>query len=192
MRRTAIFLMLIALMATACGGSDDAQTAADEAPVDAAELADQITDDVVDVVDEALSEVPGAADAAADAADADAGAAAGVINTEACTAAAEALSAVPQSIATALTGQVDIAEVDAQVQALADLDVPEQYAADFQVIADAYAEVASTLDGITLEPGAIPDADTQAELTELSTALSDSGYVAASTNLSGYFAGGCQ
>lgn len=177
MRRLAILLMLLAVAATACGGSDDTTEAVDEAVADAQADAEDAADEVADAVDEAVE---------------DAGAGAGAIDAEACTEAAEALTAVPQSIATALTGQIDVDEVKAQAQLVADLDVPEEFAADFQVIADTYAEVASTLDGIQLEPGAIPDADTQAALTELSTALGDPAYTTASTNVSAYFAGGCQ
>ncbi|HUG84364.1 MAG TPA: hypothetical protein VMM13_07350, partial [Euzebya sp.] len=164
MRRSLIILVLIATSATACGGADD--------------TADTTADDVAEEVGDAVDDV---AETAGDAA-------AG-IDSAACTEAAEALTAVPAAIGTALSGQGDLAETSAQAQALADLadDVPEQYQADFQVIADTYSEVASTLEGITLEPGTVPDAETQAALTELSTSLSDGAFVTASTNVTAYF-----
>ncbi|MGI9018788.1 MAG: hypothetical protein ACR2HR_17065 [Euzebya sp.] len=164
MRRLVIILAVLATFTTACGGAD---TTSDSGSTSSS-------------ADDTSADAP---------ADAVAG-----IDSAACTEAANALTAVPQSIATALTGTVDKAEVQSQIQAITDLadSVPDEFQADFQIIADTYSEAASTLDGINLEPGQVPDAETQAALTDLSAAFSDGAFATASANLSGYFAAGCQ
>ena len=174
-RSSLIIISLLTLLLTACSG------------------ASEVSDDPT------TADVEAGADVGADApADADAPAETGgdvtAIDASQCTEIAEALTAVPQGLAGAATGSVDTSGLQAQAQSLADAAdlVPAEYSDDFQVVADAFSSSASALDGVTIEPGQVPDADTIAALTDLSTELSSGEFTTASANISAYFAGGCQ
>lgn len=170
-RSSLIIISLLTLLLTACSG--------------ASEVSD----------DPSTADVEAGADVEADAdAPAETGGDVTAIDASQCSEIAEALTAVPQGLAGAATGSVDTSGLQAQAQSLADAAdlVPAEYSDDFQVVADAFASIASTLDGVTIEPGQVPDADTIAALTDLSAELSSGEFTTASANISAYFAGGCQ
>ncbi len=174
-RTPLIIISLLAMLLTACSG------------------ASEVTDDPSDPGDTAAVEAD--ADAAADtdgSAPADTGDVA--IDASQCSEIAEALTAVPQGLAGAATGTVDTAAIQAQAESLADVadQVPAEYRDDFTTVADAFASIADTLGGVSLEPGQVPDPETLNALTELSTELSSGEFAAASANISTFFAGGCQ
>lgn len=182
-RFIAVLFTLLAVLGAACSGSDDVADGASEAAdtdLDAVVQADPT--DESDAADEAE-----AGDTGGDSAGA-------TIDASQCTEIAEALSSVPAALSTAATGQADLSALQDQAEAFSEVadQVPAEVADDFQVVADVFAEIASTLDGVSLEPGQVPDQATIDALTELSTTLSDPAYSAASTNVAAFFAGGCQ
>lgn len=171
MRYFMLVFIALALAVTGCSGSDDPAVDAD-VDVDAA-------------ADDDSAEADVAIEAEADT---------GAIDSERCQEIAQALQDVPTAVTDAATGQIDTAAIQAQADALQEVadQVPAEISDDFQVVADAFGEIATTLSGTDLQPGEAPSAEDQAALTELGTTLSDTEFATASANISTYFAGGCQ
>ena len=169
MRYFMLVFMALALAVAGCSGTDDPAVDAD-----------------VDV--EATAEGDSAeADVAVDAE------ASGNIDAEQCQQVAEALQSVPAAMAGAATGNVDAEAVQAQAEAFQEVadQVPDEISGDFQVVADAFDEIATTLGEVDLSSGSVSPED-QAALQELSSTLSGTDFTTASTNIGEYFTAGCQ
>lgn len=171
MRVFMLMLAVLALALTGCGGSEDPVVDADA--------------DVQADADDGSAQADVAVEAEADTR---------ALDSEQCQEIAQALQDVPSAVGDAATGQVDAEALQAQADALQGVadEVPAEISGDFQVVADAFDEIAATLAGTDLQPGEAPSAEDQAALQELSTTLSDSEFATASSNISAYFAGGCQ
>jgi hypothetical protein len=172
MRALTALLLILCLGLAACGGGEETTDTADTDSASASAPAEEGADDTA-----------GDDTAAAEGIDADQ-----------CQEIAQALADASTAVGEAAAGTGDTAAIQAQADAFAEVadQVPAEFSADFQVVADAFSEIASTLAEVDLQPGEVPDAEAQAALTELGTTLSDSEYATASANISTYFAGGCQ
>lgn len=174
MRAVLLALAVLTLLTAACSGTEEGTITAEG---DAAATAD-----IADEGDTAAEDEGGA----------DVEAAAG-IDAAACTEAAETLNAVPLAMSEAMAGTGDFAALAAEAEAFTELadQVPAQYADSFQIVGDAFAEIAVTLGSLDLQPDEVPDAEAQAELQELSATLSSADFTAASSEVAAYFAAGC-
>lgn len=166
MRAALIILSLLAVLATACG-SDDTGSA-------------ELTDDTAI----ASAEVDGDADATVEV-DGDATAVTTDVAGlgERCTEITEAFTAIPAALGSAATGTADADAIRAQADAFAEVaaDVPAEYAGDFQLYADYFANIA-----VAVESG------DPAELATVASTGSSADFTAASSNLATFFANGCQ
>jgi hypothetical protein len=174
MRITTLSLLLaIALLAAACGGTDDLST--DDLTVDQTALDDIDVDDAADQASDAAAGVVSEIDQAG------------------CEDAATALETVPGDVADIATGQGDPAALEtslADFQAVAD-NAPADIAGDMDTIATTFTDIAATLQELDLQAGTLPGPDEQQEIAGAIGTLTGQAFTDATTTVSTWFAEGC-
>lgn len=162
MRRLALLLMALALVAVGCGGSDDESSAVDETTVEETTVAEDTT--TVETTDTDLS---------------------GALGDEDCL----ALAGVGASIAQAFSGAVDSGD-EADLDELAS-KVPEEIRADVETLARALATYSEEIQDIGIEAGATPSAEQLQELQTAIASLDQEELTAASQRLEAWSQANC-
>ncbi len=160
MRWLALLVLALALVAAGCGGSDDESSAADETTIEETTTSEETTTE--DTTSEETT---------------DDGDLSGVLADEDCL----QLASIGAKFSEALTGASD-EEAAAAFQQLAD-EVPDEIQADVQVLADWFAEYASKLQDIGLQPGQTPNAEQIAQLQTVLASLDQEEVSAASERI---------
>ena len=161
MRWLALLVLALALVAAGCGGGDDDSSAADDTTIEETTTTEDTTSEDTtsddDLSDDDLS---------------------GVLADEDC----RELVNISVTFGQAIAGATDSEAAEA-FQDLVD-DVPSEIQADVQILADWFAEYASTLQDIGIQAGQVPDAQQLAELQAAFAALDQEEVSAASERLS--------
>jgi hypothetical protein len=167
----ALAVMALAFAGAGCGGGDDeASTDTDSVTITDSVGTDEETTDE-DTTDEETTD---------DGTDTDV---TGFdFSSEECQDLVNASAAFSQAFGSAATGE-DLSDEAQAFEEFAD-NAPEEIRADMQVLAGAYAEIIEALGDVDLDPGAVPNAQQAAELTQALASINQAGVSEAGQRIS--------
>jgi hypothetical protein len=164
MRWLALLVLAVALVAAGCGGGDDDSSASGDTAIEETTTTEDTTSDDTTTDDGDLS---------------------GVLADEDC----RELVSIGATFSQALSGATDQDAAEA-FQDLVD-DVPDEIQADVQVLADWFAEYASKLQDVGIQPGQVPTAEQLAQLQTAFASLDQEEVSAASERLGTWAEANC-